>query len=142
MGGTYKAFDTILQWHVVLKVIATSLGSDKAEERFSSRSSIGGAIAIPPRAFILGSAIKVISVPWSLLTGKTVEERVKCEGPINCVMAFEIAEQVACALIAAETHHLVHRNKAIQSHAGARERRDSPLMAFRTPRKSFPPNED
>src|SRR5262245_45888700 len=30
--------------------------------------------------------------------------------PIDCLMALEIAEQVACALIAAEKHHLVHRD--------------------------------
>ena len=44
------------------------------------------------------------------IDGETVEELVKREGSIDCLVALEIAEQVACALIAAEKHHLVHRD--------------------------------
>ena len=45
-----------------------------------------------------------------LIDGETVEKFVERDGPMDCLLALKIAEQVACALIAAEKRHLVHRD--------------------------------
>ena len=44
------------------------------------------------------------------IDGETVYSRVKREGPVDCVFGLDIAQQVACALIAAEEQQLVHRD--------------------------------
>jgi len=44
------------------------------------------------------------------IDGETLFRRVKRDGPLNCLFALDIAQQVACALIAAEEQQLVHRD--------------------------------
>ena len=113
MGVTYKALDTSLHCHVALKVIAASLlGSSRAEERFlqEARSAARLRHRNVASVFHLGKRDETYYYAMELIDGETVEGLVRREGPINCLTALGIAEQVACALIAAEKHHLVHRD--------------------------------
>ena len=113
MGVTYKAFDTSLYCHVALKVIAASLlGSSTAEERFlrEARSAAQLRHRNVASVFHLGKRGESYYYAMELIDGETVEELVKRDGPVNCLLALEIAEQVACALIAADKRHLVHRD--------------------------------
>ena len=113
MGVTYKAFDTSLRCHVALKVIAASLlGSSTAEERFlrEARSAAQLRHRNVASVFHLGKRGDSYYYAMEFIDGETVEELVKRDGPLNCLPALEIAEQVACALIAAEKRYLVHRD--------------------------------
>ena len=113
MGVTYKAFDTSLHCHVALKVIAASLlGSSTAEERFlrEARSAAQLRHRNVASVFHLGKRGDSYYYAMEFIDGETVEELVKRDGPLNCLLALEIAEQVACALIAAEKRYLVHRD--------------------------------
>ena len=113
MGVTYKAFDTSLYCQVALKVIAASLlGSTTAEERFlrEARSAAQLRHRNVASVFHLGKREESYYYAMEFIDGETVEELVKRDGPLNCLLALEIAEQVACALIAAEKRQLVHRD--------------------------------
>ena len=44
------------------------------------------------------------------IDGETVLSRVERDGPLDCLFALDIAQQVACALIAAEEQQLIHRD--------------------------------
>jgi hypothetical protein len=51
-----------------------------------------------------GNTSSLGTAAWEFIDGETVEELVKRDGPLNCLPA--------CALIAAEKRHLVHRGLA------------------------------
>jgi serine/threonine protein kinase/formylglycine-generating enzyme required for sulfatase activity len=113
MGVTYKAFDTSLCCYVALKVIAASLlGRSTVEERFlrEARSAAQLRHRNVASVFHLGRAGESYYYAMEFIEGETVEELVKRDGPLAALSALEIAEQVACALIAAEKRHLVHRD--------------------------------
>lgn len=113
MGITYKAFDTNLCCNVALKVINSSLVSDGiAAERFLREAR--GAAQLRHRnvasVFHLGKHGDVCYYAMELIDGETVDAMVKRDGPLPTLLALDIAQQVACALIAAEKKHLVHRD--------------------------------
>jgi serine/threonine protein kinase len=60
--------------------------------------------------FHLGKHGESYFYAMEFIDGETVYARVKREGPLDCVFALDIAQQVACALIAAEEQQLVHRD--------------------------------
>ncbi|HEY5707740.1 MAG TPA: bifunctional serine/threonine-protein kinase/formylglycine-generating enzyme family protein [Terrimicrobiaceae bacterium] len=113
MGVTYKAEDTSLRCYVALKVIAASLlGSRKAEERFlrEARSAAQLRHRNVASVFHLGKRDESFYYVMEFIDGETVDQLVRRDGRMDCLVALEIAEQVACALIAAEKSHLVHRD--------------------------------
>jgi serine/threonine protein kinase len=113
MGVTYKAFDTNLHCYVALKVIAASLlGSENAAERFLREARVAARLRHRNVAsvFHLGHHGDSYFYAMEFIDGETVSSRVKREGPLECVFALDIAQQVACALIAAEEQHLIHRD--------------------------------
>lgn len=113
MGVTYKALDTSLQCHVALKVISTSLlGSTTAEERFlrEARSAAQLRHRNVASVFHLGKHGESYYYAMEFIDGETLETVVRRDGPMGCRLALEIAEQVACALVAAEKRQLVHRD--------------------------------
>jgi serine/threonine protein kinase/formylglycine-generating enzyme required for sulfatase activity len=113
MGVTYKALDTSLQCLVALKVISASLlGSTTAEERFlrEARSAAQLRHRNVASVFHLGRHGEGYYYAMEFIDGETVEMVVKRDGPMECQLALEIAEQVACALVAAERRRLVHRD--------------------------------
>jgi serine/threonine protein kinase len=113
MGVTYKAFDTNLHCDVALKVITASLlDSENAAERFLREARVAARLRHRNVAsvFHLGKHGESYFYAMEFIDGETVYARVKREGPLDCVFALDIAQQVACALIAAEEQQLVHRD--------------------------------
>src|SRR6202795_972968 len=113
MGVTYKAFDTNLYCYVALKVITASLlDSENAAERFLREAR--GAAQLRHRnvasVFHLGRHGDSYFYAMEFIEGETVDARVKREGPLDTLLALEIASQVASALIAALKQGLVHRD--------------------------------
>src|SRR6202789_1348666 len=112
MGITYKAFDTNLQCDVALKVInASYLADPTAGERFLREARVAARLRHRNVAsvFHLGKHGESYFYAMEFIDGETVFSKVKREGPLDCVFALDIAQQVACALIAAEEQQLVHR---------------------------------
>ncbi len=113
MGVTYKAFDTNLYCYVALKVITASLlDSENAAERFLREARVAARLRHRNVAsvFHLGKHGDSYFYAMEFIDGETVFSKVKREGPLDCLFALDIAQQVACALIAAEEQHLVHRD--------------------------------
>jgi serine/threonine protein kinase len=113
MGVTYKAFDTNLYCDVALKVITASLlDSENAAERFLREARVAARLRHRNVAsvFHLGKHGDSYFYAMEFIDGETVYSRVKREGPLDCVFGLDIAQQVACALIAAEEQQLVHRD--------------------------------
>jgi serine/threonine protein kinase/formylglycine-generating enzyme required for sulfatase activity len=113
MGITYKAFDTNLRCNVALKVITGTLLEDPiAAERFlrEARSAAQLRHRNVASVFHLGKHGSSYFYAMEFIDGETVDARVKREGPLDCLFALDIAQQVASALIAAEKQHLVHRD--------------------------------
>src|ERR1700752_1428780 len=113
VGITYKAFDKNLQFDVALKVISDRLLEDStAAGRFlrEARSAAKLRHRNVASIFHLGEYGSSYFYAMEFINGETVTERVKREGPLPCLFALEIAQQVASALIAAEAEHLVHRD--------------------------------
>ena len=113
MGVTYKAFDTNLYCYVALKVITASLlDSENAAERFLREARVAARLRHRNVAsvFHLGKHGDSYFYAMEFIDGETVYAKVKREGPLDCVFALDIAQQVACALIAAEEQKLVHRD--------------------------------
>jgi serine/threonine protein kinase/formylglycine-generating enzyme required for sulfatase activity len=113
MGVTYKAFDTNLYCDVALKVITASLlDSENAAERFLREARVAARLRHRNVAsvFHLGKHGESYFYAMEFIDGETVYARVKREGPLDCFFSLDIAQQVACALIAAEEQQLVHRD--------------------------------
>jgi serine/threonine protein kinase len=113
MGVTFKAFDTNLYCYVALKVITASLlDSENAAERFLREARVAARLRHRNVAsvFHLGKHGDSYFYAMEFIDGETVFSKVKREGPLDCVFALDIAQQVACALIAAEEQNLVHRD--------------------------------
>jgi serine/threonine protein kinase len=113
MGVTYKAFDTNLHCFVALKVItANLLDSEDAANRFQREARAAARLRHRNVAsvFHLGRHGDSYFYAMEFIDGETVLSRVKREGPLDCVFALDITQQVACALMAAEEQRLVHRD--------------------------------
>jgi serine/threonine protein kinase/formylglycine-generating enzyme required for sulfatase activity len=113
MGVTYKAFDTNLHCHVALKVISSALlDSDTAADRFLREARAAARLRHRNVAsvFHLGKHDDSYFYAMEFIDGETLLSRVKRDGPLSCIFALDIAQQVACALIAADDQHLVHRD--------------------------------
>ena len=113
MGVTYKAFDTNLHCYVALKVITVNLlDSEDAANRFQREARAAARLRHRNVAsvFHLGKHGDSYFYAMEFIDGETVLSRVKRDGPLDCPFALDIAQQVACALIAAEEQRLVHRD--------------------------------
>ncbi len=117
MAAVYAASDEILGREVAIKVLADALGADDAararftrEARAAARVSdhpnvvtiydIGETESRPPGAFIV----------MELLTGGTVNDRLKAGEAIPHTVALRWLEQAASALDAAHATGMVHRD--------------------------------
>ena len=113
MGITYKAFDTNLHCYVALKVItANLLDSESAADRFQREARAAARLRHRNVAsvFHLGKHGDSYFYAMEFIDGETVLSRVKRDGPLDCLFGLDIAQQVACALIAAEEQQLIHRD--------------------------------
>lgn len=113
MGVTYKAFDTNLRFHVVLKVINPAfLDSEVVRQRFlrEARAAAGLRHANVASVFHLGNEDDTYFYAMEFVDGETVDARLRRDGPLPLRLALEIALQVTRALVAADKQKLVHRD--------------------------------
>src|SRR6478672_3247686 len=116
MGVTYRATDTSLQRKVALKIIKTDIAerSADARERFMREARAAAALRHENIATVYQFGMRFETGQYfyamELIDGETLDERVRCAGPVDARTTIKIAQQVTSALAAAEKHGLVHRD--------------------------------
>ena len=116
MGITFRATDESLQRPVALKIINTNLASRSAQarERFMREARAAGALRHPNVATVYQFGVREESGQFfyamELVEGETLEEHVRCLGPLDVLTTIDIALQVTAALQTAEERGLVHRD--------------------------------
>jgi serine/threonine protein kinase/predicted Zn-dependent protease len=113
MGVTYKAFDTNLRCEVALKVIHPRYLADEASRaRFLSEARAAAQLRHRNIAsvFHLGSKRDEFFYAMELVEGQTVEEWIHRKGPLDCLVALDVALQITRALIATGIRQFVHRD--------------------------------
>ena len=116
MGVTYRATDSTLQRSIALKItnIDHAPNATTARERFLREARAAAALRHPNIATVHQFGIDEESgqcfYAMELIEGETLEERVRRKGPCDVPTVIAIAQQVAGALLAAETRGLVHRD--------------------------------
>jgi WD40 repeat protein/serine/threonine protein kinase len=113
MGITYKAIDVALRRTVALKVIASRLMENESlKSRFVREARAAAALRHPNIAsvFYLGSTESSYFYAMEFAAGKTLEEIIATQGPLNLKLALNITTQVTSALAAAHQAGIVHRD--------------------------------
>jgi eukaryotic-like serine/threonine-protein kinase len=113
MGEVYKAHDTKLGRDVAIKVLPEAFAHDADRlSRFQREAKMLAALNHPNIATIYGleQSNGTSYLVMELVSGETLAERVKREGPIAVEEALTIAKQIAEALEAAHEKGIIHRD--------------------------------
>src|SRR6184192_3013344 len=113
MAVTYRARDTVLNSAVALKVIDRSVAQNPgARTRFLREARAAANIHHPnvARVTYYGEQDGECFYAMELVTGETLEVRVRRDGPMPLALALQVVEQAARALAVAEVCGVVHRD--------------------------------
>src|ERR1700709_1731333 len=113
MGEVYRAFDTVRERMVALKLLRTDVAADPTyRDRFRRESRIAARLqephVIPVHDF--GEIDGVLYIDMRLVEGASVKEELRVKGVLPPARAVAIIGQVAAALDAAHANGLVHRD--------------------------------
>lgn len=113
MGEVYRAYDTVRQRMVALKVLRPDMAADPSfQDRFRRESRIAARLqephVIPVHDF--GEIDGVLYIDMRLVEGTSVKEELRVNGTLPPARTVSIVGQVASALDAAHAHGLVHRD--------------------------------
>ena len=141
MSTVYRAFDTVLERPVAIKLMHREIAVRLRPARaLPPRGALGGAAQPPPRrdrdrrrrgalAGRRASSERAWSgTPYIVLEyveGETLKDLIRREGPLEIPQAIAYAIEIARALGAAHEHHIVHRdvkpqNVLISAEGGAK----------------------
>jgi serine/threonine-protein kinase len=112
MGEVWRAFDTVMNRVVALKLLPPNLANDEQyEARFRREAQMAAALDEPHVVPIhdFGEIDGRLYVTMRLIDGKTVSELI-AEGSLTPERSVSIVEQIAAALNAAHRVGLVHRD--------------------------------
>src|SRR3954453_10193742 len=113
MGEVYRAYDTIKERTVALKVLRAEMAVDPGfQERFRRESRMAARLqephVIPVHDF--GDIDGVLYIDMRLVEGASLKDELRVNGPLEPRRAASIIAQVAAALDAAHADGLVHRD--------------------------------
>src|SRR6202047_3763263 len=113
MGEVYQAHDTKLGRDVAIKVLPEAFAHDPDRlSRFQREAKMLAALNHPNIATIYGleQSTGTSYLVMELVSGETLQERVKREGAVPIEEALTIAKQIAEALEAAHEKGIIHRD--------------------------------
>jgi serine/threonine protein kinase/tetratricopeptide (TPR) repeat protein len=113
MAVTYRAWDTVLNCVVALKVIERKVAENSAgRSRFLREARAAAQIQHPNVARVThyGEQDGECFYAMELVDGETLEARVRRDGPLPLALALEVIEQTARGLVAGEACGVVHRD--------------------------------
>src|SRR6202162_1726655 len=113
MGEVYQAHDTKLGRDVAIKVLPEAFAHDPERlSRFQREAKMLAALNHPNIAMIFGleHSDGVQYLVMELVSGETLQERVKRDGAVPVEEALAIAKQIAEALEAAHEKGIIHRD--------------------------------
>lgn len=113
MGEVYRAYDTVKDRMVAVKLLRTEVAADRSyQARFRRESRAAARLqephVIPVHDF--GDIDGVLFIDMRLVEGASVKEVLRNNGPLDPARTVSIVTQVASALDAAHTDGLVHRD--------------------------------
>jgi serine/threonine-protein kinase len=113
MGEVYRAYDTVKEREVAVKLLRAEFAADpRFQERFRRESRVAARLqephVIPVHDF--GDIDGVLYIDMRLVEGASLKEILRTDGPLDPQRAASIVAQVASALDAAHTDGLVHRD--------------------------------
>jgi serine/threonine protein kinase len=113
MGEVYRAYDTVKERMVAVKVLRAEMAADKNyQERFRRESRVAARLqephVIPVHDF--GDINGTLYIDMRLVDGASLKDELRVNGPLEPKRAASIITQVAAALDAAHADGLVHRD--------------------------------
>jgi serine/threonine-protein kinase len=113
MGNVYKGTHVLMDKTVAIKVLRPSLAADeKIVARFSREARAASRISHPNALSVtdIGEDHGTVFLVMEYLSGKTLKQVIREEGPLPLPRIVEITRQVGDALAAAHAQGVVHRD--------------------------------
>jgi eukaryotic-like serine/threonine-protein kinase len=113
MGIVLKGFDSALNRFVAIKVLAPQwMHSAAARHRFAREAQAAAAVAHEHviSIYAVDSANETPYLVMPFIDGRSLQERIDKEGPLNVEEVLRIGIQIAAGLAAAHAQGLVHRD--------------------------------
>lgn len=113
MGIVMRGFDTSLNRHSAVKVLAPELATSAAARKRFSREAKSAAAVVHPHVVPIQTVDEHNGLPYLVMPvveGQSVDARVRNSGPLPVIEAVRIASQIAEGLAAAHGQGLVHRD--------------------------------
>ena len=113
MGEVYRAYDTVRERMVAIKVLRRELAADpNFQERFRRESRVAARLqephVIPVHDF--GDIDGVLYIDMRLVEGASLKDELRVHGALPATRTVALVAQVAAALDAAHANGLVHRD--------------------------------
>jgi eukaryotic-like serine/threonine-protein kinase len=119
MSTVYRAFDTVLERPVAIKLMHRGLASDADQlERFRREARAVAQLSHPHIVTVIdageeewaGAGGATPYIVFEYVEGETLKSLIKSGGPLEITAAFAYAVEIARALGAAHEHQIVHRD--------------------------------
>ena len=113
MGEVYRAYDTVRERMVAVKLLRAEMAADKSyQERFRRESRVAARLqephVIPVHDF--GDIDGTLYIDMRLVDGASLKDELRANGPLEPKRAASIIKQIGAALDAAHSDKLIHRD--------------------------------